>query len=370
MAYKAVMTDSEIAICIAQPSDGPGLMQVMEQINRETEFLGKPEERMPWADRAGETLKEMAERGTSAYFLALRGARPIGFLGAFGGWFARNRGNMFIGHVGLLEAERGRGVGSLLFNANERWSRERGAHRLELRVDEKNARGQALYRRQGFDIEGRIAQACALSDGWHAHYWMAKPLQPIAAETWKPVDFAPPERRIDPGQLVCRDVVVADAAAMVAWERQLLADVPVWLKQPDEVSDMQKTAHWIGEGLTYGNLMHTAVLGSRILGYVGAWRQPGLRMRHDGFFTLGVVREGWGVGIGRRLAARVFDWAGEQRLGRLSTATLAHNARGLRFAERHGFACEVLSPGYTVIDGRAADRVQFGRVLGATAGMA
>jgi RimJ/RimL family protein N-acetyltransferase len=370
MAYKTPMIDPDITIRIAQPADGAALMQVMEQINHETEFLGKPEERMSWADRAGDALKEMAERGSSVYFLALRRERPIGFLGAFGGWLARNRGNVFIGHVGLLEAERGRGVGGLLFEANERWARERGAHRLELRVDEKNARGQALYRRQGFGIEGRIAQACELSDGWHAHYWMAKPLQPIAAQTWQAVDFAPPERRIDPSPLVFRDVTAADAAAMIAWERQLLTDVPTWLKQPDEVSDAQKTVHWIGEGLKHGNLMHAALLGSRILGYIGAWRQPGLRMRHDGFFTLGVVREGWGVGIGRRLAAGVLDWAREQQLGRLSTATMAHNTRGLRFAERHGFAREVLSPGYTVIDGRAADRVQFGRVLGAAPGIA
>jgi RimJ/RimL family protein N-acetyltransferase len=364
------MTDPTVTVRIAQPADGPALMHVMEQINRETEFLGMPEERMSWADRAPETLKEMAERGNSIYLLALRRDQPIGFLGAFGGWFERNRGNVFIGHVGLRAAERGRGIGGLLFDANEYWARERGAHRLELRVDERNVRGQALYRKQGFGIEGSIAHACELADGWHAHYWMAKPLAPTAAPRWEPVDFGPPDCRIDPERVVFRDVTVDDAAGMVAWERQLLVDSPVWLKLADEVSDVAKTTHWLGEVLKHGNLIHAALLGSRIVGYVGAWRQPGLRMRHDGFCTLGVLREAWGVGIGRRLAARTLDWAREQQLARLSTATLAHNARGLRFAERHGLTREVLSPGYAVIDGRAADRVQLGRVLGATTGMA
>jgi RimJ/RimL family protein N-acetyltransferase len=348
----------------AESKDGRALMAVIERINHETEFLGLPGERMPWADRADAVLQEMAEAGRSVYLLALRGPAPIGFLGAFGGPFARSRGNLFIGHVGLIERERGLGAGRTLFEAVERWARERGCRRLELRVDERNARGQALYRARGFAIEGRIEQAAMQSDGLHAHLSMAKPLTEPRASAWAPVELAPPAPAFDAGRLVFRDLALADAQPMVDWERQLMADLPVWLKQPGEVSDAVKTAHWIGEGIKYGSLLHVAALGARIVGYVGVNRQPGGRMRHDAFVTLGVLREAWGAGIGRGLMTRVLDWAKAERIGRLSAASMAHNARGLRFAERHGFRREVHSPGYTEIDGQRADRVQLGRLLG------
>ena len=51
---------------------------------------------------------------------------------------------------------RGRGVGDALVEAVVRWSRERGAFRLELAVREKNLRAIALYMRNGFVDSGRI----------------------------------------------------------------------------------------------------------------------------------------------------------------------------------------------------------------------
>jgi GNAT superfamily N-acetyltransferase len=359
------MTDANsqpVTIRIAAPQDGRALMQLIDQVNAETEFLGRPEERMPWQDPA-QVLREMAERGSGVYILAQRGETLLGYLGAYPGGFERNRGAVYIAHVGLLAIARGQRIGGALFDAVEAWSRERGAWRLELRVDEVNGRGRGLYARQGFTVQGRFPHGARLEDGWHAHLWMAKPLRVVTEPSMAPVDPPAPRERIAAGDIGFRDVGAADAAAMVAWERQVLADLPCWLKLPREVSDEATTATWMTAAAERGQLMHAAVAGPRILGYVGAWRQPGQRMRHDAIFTLSVLREAWGAGVGQGLFARLLDWAKTGELHRLSTSMAAQNTRGLRFAERHGFAREVVSPGYTVIDGQAIDRVQLGRVL-------
>jgi len=356
------MTDHPTTIRIAAPQDGQALMQLIDQVNAETEFLGRPEERMPWQDPS-QVLREMAERGSGVYILAQRGPTLLGYLGAYPGAFERNRGAVYIAHVGLLASARGQRIGGLLFDAVETWARERGAWRLELRVDEVNGRGRGLYTRQGSIVQGRFPHAARLEDGWHTHLWMAKPLRVVTEPSMLPVDLPAPHERVSASDIGFRDITAADAAAMVVWERQVLADLPFWLKQPREVNDEAATAKRMTAAADRGQLMHAAFAGERILGYVGAWRQPGRRMRHDAIFTLSVLREAWGAGVGRGLFARLLDWAKAGELHRLSTSMAAQNTRGLRFAERHGFAREAVSPGYTVIDGQTIDRVQLGRVL-------
>jgi GNAT superfamily N-acetyltransferase len=60
------------------------------------------------------------------------------------------------GHVGMLvvapEAE-GRGVGSTLMRAAERWARERGDRRLTLAVFEENREARARYHHLGYATE-------------------------------------------------------------------------------------------------------------------------------------------------------------------------------------------------------------------------
>ena len=348
----------------ALPEDGAALMQAIEQINQETEFLGKPEERLPWADRAGETIREMRARGSGIYLLALRGAEIVGFLGGFAGWLQRIRGVIFIGHVGLRQAERGRGIGRQLFIALEAWARQRGAYRLELRVDTENTRGLALYTRREFAIEGRIADAALVDGRWHAHFWMAKPLDLGREPPMPPVDLTPPAERSDAGRLQFRRIEVADARALCAWERQLLGETALLLKRPTEVMDEAKMAGYLAETQNLDErLLWAAIDEQRIVAHLSAWRQPGLRMRHDAFFSINVLRDHWGIGIGRALFDRLLAWAAERKLRRISTAVQRHNVRGLRFAKALGFVEEVVSPRYAVLDGQAVERVQLGKVL-------
>lgn len=164
---------SDILIRQAEPEDGPALVAAIAAIDAETEFLGRPGEYGDWPEKASERLKTWREKDTGGYVLAIANGEIVGFLSIFRGGLKRAAGAGTIPHVGLRAAHRGQGIGGKLFEAAETWARGHDMHRLELRVDEKNARGRALYTRLGFEIEGAIPRAVDNDGTWRTHLIMA-----------------------------------------------------------------------------------------------------------------------------------------------------------------------------------------------------
>src|SRR5436853_5768989 len=108
----------------AVPADVPALTATIAKIDEETEFLGPPGEYLRrWAPGFDERLAAMNAKGTGAYFLAEHGGEIVGFLGAFAGGLERTRGVVYIAHVGVRVAWRGRGIGATLFAAIDDWAR-------------------------------------------------------------------------------------------------------------------------------------------------------------------------------------------------------------------------------------------------------
>ncbi len=349
----------------ALPADGPALMEAIGRIDEETEFLGKPGEYRRWREGFEERLAQMRAKQSGVYLLALDAGEIIGFLGAFGGVLQATRGVLYIAHVGLRRSWRGRGVGTRLFGAIEDWARAQNIWRLELRVDEVNERGQALYRRRGFITEGRIADAVFLDGEPHAHHWMAKTLHPLDGADWASVDPAP--GRIDPGDVTFRALRPEEAPLLCRWERRLLLEAPLFLKDPADVIAEDAMAKTLAEEQKPDRMTLAALArgpdGEAVIAYGSIWKEPGLRVQHDCFSLLSVLPAHWGVGIGRALWARLERWARDHGARRLSAIVLAHNARGLRFAQAQGFTVDIESPRFALKDGRVVGRVRLGKRL-------
>jgi RimJ/RimL family protein N-acetyltransferase len=361
------MRNDDIRIREALPEDGPALMDAISRIDEETEFLGKPGEARQWADGFPQRLADMRERGTGAYMVALAAGEIVGFLGGFAGEYERARGLIFIAHVGIRRAWRGRGIGKRLFVAIEDWARGHGAWRLELRVDEANERGLALYHKQGFAIAGRIEEAVMLEGRWHAHFWMAKTLRELEGPGFEPIDLPP--LRSAAAAVTIRPLLPAEAGLLGRWERRLLGETPFFLKQPHEVLAEPAMAKIIAEDQAKTDRTALAALvssdgGPVVIGYASFAKLPGLRMQHAAFCGLHVLRANWGCGVGRTLLGRIEDSARAIGVRRLVTIVMAHNARALRFAAAQAFFVQVTSPRYAVIGGRVADRIRLAKVLG------
>lgn len=357
-----------IEIREAQPQDGAALMAAIETIDTETEFLGVPGERLGWAERAEEELRRWHERNLAVYMLALESGEIVGYLGAFAGGFARNRGTIWIGHVGIRASKRGQGIGGRLFDAVERWARAHDAWRLELRVDTLNAHGLALYRKRGFTPEGTIPFAAPYGNDWHAHYWMGKRLS-TELPTCAAVDPQPPRERPDCSAIVLRALRADDAAAVWAWEGTLLEDTTLFMKQPADRTPVAALEKRLAMGAKNPHVaefvacIEPAGGPVKLIGLGSVSVETRFRMAHDGFVSIAVLPAYWGGGLGRQLAAMIEDWARARQLRRLSSAVMAHNIRGQSFAANLGFAVEARSACIAVIDGHSADRIRLGKTL-------
>src|SRR5690606_36483976 len=89
----------------------------------------------------------------AALFVAEEENKLVGYTLAVGGKAKRNRHSVYL-VIGILPESRGKGIGTKLLQAAEKWARDRRIHRLELTVVTENIGDLHLYQKLGFTIEG------------------------------------------------------------------------------------------------------------------------------------------------------------------------------------------------------------------------
>jgi RimJ/RimL family protein N-acetyltransferase len=363
-----------IVIRPARPRDGAGLMRAVAKIDAETEFLGVPGQPHPWADRPEAELRSLNDKERGLVLLALtEHGEIIGYLSAFFGHFARNRGNLFIAVVGLREAYRGRGIGTRLFEALEEWGRAHRAWRLELRVSSLNERGQALYRKRGFLVEGRIRGGVFRDGVWTDDLWMGKPLEPLPG---RPLGLLPPDpvasvQATPPADppLLLREMQPGDGAAFRVWDVRMSEAMPYALKLPSEIPAAEAIERDIAHVPSDPRYWVVAVAphprgGEAIVGFASANIEYGFRMQHDAFVNVTVLPEWQRQGLGRRLHDRAEAWAIDRGARRLTATVQAPNLGGRAFAATLGYETEVTMRGYSFIGGYMVDRLRLGKMFG------
>jgi len=104
-------------------------------------------------------IADHAERPNAVFLLALdaRG-QIVGLLNCHGSSLRALRHSCEMG-VSVAKGQRGQGVGSALLTAMTQWARLSGVRRIELKVYARNEGAIRLYRRFGFEVEGRRRRA-------------------------------------------------------------------------------------------------------------------------------------------------------------------------------------------------------------------
>jgi len=118
-------------------------------------------------------LRIFINRKRMSTLVAEKDGRLVGFITVLFPKFKKLRKNAYL-TLSVRKSERGKGIGTRLIEAAERFAEGRGARRLELDVFAKNTDAVRLYERLGFIEEGRRRGAVDDGDGFDDIILMGK----------------------------------------------------------------------------------------------------------------------------------------------------------------------------------------------------
>jgi RimJ/RimL family protein N-acetyltransferase len=157
----------------ATPEDSAHFLELMKQLDQETEFMMlEPDERKSTAEDMENHIKNLAN-SNSLLLILDDGTQAAGFLSAGRGSANRIKHSAYL-VTGIQKDYRGKGYGQALFKELDEWALSNGITRLELTVMTHNERAVHLYEKMGFKIEGTLVRSMIVNGEYVDQYCMAK----------------------------------------------------------------------------------------------------------------------------------------------------------------------------------------------------
>ncbi len=156
--------------------DAADLAKVVKQVERESPFmLYESGERDISTEKQLQMIHHLVNKHNSNIFVTIQDGHIVGYLFAIGGSTNKTKHCAHI-VIGVIEAYRGKGIGSSLFRELEKWAKGK-LHRLELTVITENNAGINLYEKAGFIIEGVKKHSLYMDNRFVDEYYMGKLLE-------------------------------------------------------------------------------------------------------------------------------------------------------------------------------------------------
>ena len=144
----------------------------------------------------------------------------------------------------------------------------------------------------------------------------------------------------DGAELLVRNAVASDARALRDIMQRTHAETDYLLSYPDEQSadDEQEARSLVETERSNNEVELVAIVDGRIVGSagiaaVGGWR----KVVHRARFGISILKEHWGMGIGRVLMGSCIDCARRAGYTQLELEVVADNERALSLYRRAGF---------------------------------
>ncbi|ANU23241.1 GNAT family N-acetyltransferase [Planococcus donghaensis] len=135
----------------AVPNDAEKLVFLMKHVEESNVMLFEPGERNTTSQQLNRRLTTMND--SSIVFTAEEHNELVGYVFAIGEEIKRKQHSVYI-VIGVHQANRGKGTGTQLLRAVEKWAIEKALRRIELTVVAHNTLAIALYEKLGFSLEG------------------------------------------------------------------------------------------------------------------------------------------------------------------------------------------------------------------------
>ncbi|WP_185929416.1 GNAT family N-acetyltransferase [Paenibacillus popilliae] len=154
--------------------DASQLVVLHKQLDKETKYmLFEPNEREVDENQQLKVITSLLESDNSNIFVAEYNDRIVGHLTVIGGHAKRIKHRAYI-VIGISNDFTGKGIGTDLFKAMEKWRLATNITRVELTVMTHNDNGIKLYKKMGFEVEGVKKNSIIIDDRFVDEYYMAK----------------------------------------------------------------------------------------------------------------------------------------------------------------------------------------------------
>ncbi len=124
------------------------------RFQEENDYKALPEHRSERQSLWYSLLKMLWHGDRIVTFVAVGEGRIIGYISLVFGKYQKFKGNAYLVSAAVRADERGKGIGTRLFDTVEVYAKSRGTRRIEFEVFAKNVKALALYKRLGYEIEG------------------------------------------------------------------------------------------------------------------------------------------------------------------------------------------------------------------------
>ena len=156
--------------------DAQRFLILSKKLYEETKFmLYEPGERHIGVEEQRRYIEAVREAKNQTILVAEESDELIGFITALGRPYKRKRHAAHV-VVGILQKYAHQGIGTKLFIAMEKWALKHKIHRLDLSVMVHNKAAIGLYRKMGFQTEGRMKDSLVVDGRYVDEYLMAKTL--------------------------------------------------------------------------------------------------------------------------------------------------------------------------------------------------
>ncbi len=164
--------------------DAARLLQLMEELDHEADYLlYEPGERPMDEEAFRDHIQKLDPPGFGTFFVA-EARRDLssasgdetelaGYLEVRRLPWARVRHRAYL-VIGILKRHGGKGVGTRLMKEVELWARRNGVRRLYLTLIAENRAAAGLYRKMGYEVEGRHPASMRLGDRYVEELTMGK----------------------------------------------------------------------------------------------------------------------------------------------------------------------------------------------------
>jgi RimJ/RimL family protein N-acetyltransferase len=163
---------------------------------------------------------------------------------------------------------------------------------------------------------------------------------------------------------IVRSIEVSDAVSYIEFLSTLDHETEFLLWEPGErtitIESIENQIKIANPNMRFHSV---AVVSGKVIGFIVGLRGFQKRVQHKADFTMGVLSQFSGLGIGNSLFESFERWAKANQIQRLELSVMSHNNRAIVFYEKQGFQLEGIKKNSFCVRGRLVDENMMGKLL-------